>query len=43
MYGKDGDYNLYAGKDITRAIAIWTKNVTEIDRGMDLVNILFKL
>merc|ERR1712150_37970 len=36
FYGKNGDYSVFAGNDITRAVALWTKDKKEIDRGMDL-------
>ena len=38
FYGKNGAYGVFAGKDVTRAIAKWSKDANEIDRGNDIVS-----
>lgn len=36
FYGKGGAYGDFGGADVSRAVAIWTKDKAEIDRGNDL-------
>ena len=36
FYGKDGSYNVFAGKDCTRAVALWSKDPK--DMTSDLVS-----
>jgi hypothetical protein len=38
FYGPNGEYSVFAGKDITRAIALWSKDQADIDKGMDIVS-----
>lgn len=41
FYGTGSEYSVFAGKDITRAIALWSKEQSEIERGMDIVSNVF--
>ena len=38
FYGKGGSYEVFAGKDCTRAIALWTKNPSDVKADISDLN-----